>query len=264
MNTNYVFFPQYECQFFPVTFVNQNKRIVKKPFTKEEDRKLIEIVNSMGDCFEDWKAVAERMETRSARQCRERWVSYLSPDIRFGKWTEEEDRILIDKINKMGKRWTDIAIHFNGRSGNDIKNRWYWHLKDKTFINDKNEVELLKGPFLNKRKRKRSVPSAHDKTMNEIQKSSLSENQYTTHSQNEDLTHQQVTRDNCFNNSIVINDNSNISDLRPTVVSKRVNQFPVTTPQESNKKSTKNALSLNSNQHASTKLPSISQLINNM
>jgi hypothetical protein len=59
-------------------------------------------------------------------------VHYLSPEIRTDPWTEAEDRILVQQINQHGFAWSAISHCFNGRSDNDIKNRWYSHLKYET------------------------------------------------------------------------------------------------------------------------------------
>ncbi|OHS93755.1 Myb proto-oncogene protein [Tritrichomonas foetus] len=100
----------------------------RKVFSKEEDAKLVEIVNSLKP-FPGWDEISQKMGTRTARQCRERWMSYLSPDIRVEKWTQEEDQILIELVEKYGNKWIQIAAHFDGRSNSDVKNRWYSHLK---------------------------------------------------------------------------------------------------------------------------------------
>jgi hypothetical protein len=59
-------------------------------------------------------------------------VNYLSPEVRSDPWTDGEDRVLLHKINELGFCWSSIAHCFNGRSDNDIKNRWYSHLKYET------------------------------------------------------------------------------------------------------------------------------------
>jgi hypothetical protein len=109
----------------------------------------------------DWEAVANRMEGRSARQCRERWVNYFAPTIRNDPWTEDENRLLVDKINKLGHCWAKIGYFFNGRSENDVKNRWYSHLKfGSTFDPVSGECTLATGetcPMFPGRKKCRRV-----------------------------------------------------------------------------------------------------------
>lgn len=82
----------------------------------------------------DWDFVAAQLPGRSSRQCRERWVNYLSPYIRHDPWNEKEDRELVEKVNEVGHSWSTIGKCFNGRSENDVKNRWYSHLKFRTTL----------------------------------------------------------------------------------------------------------------------------------
>jgi hypothetical protein len=103
----------------------------RKPFDVTEDARLIELVARFGPS--PWDLIADEMPGRSPRQCRERWVNYLSPDIRVGPWTEPEDYILLNQVMRFGTRWTTIALSLNGRSDSDVKNRWYSHLKDVAF-----------------------------------------------------------------------------------------------------------------------------------
>jgi hypothetical protein len=99
----------------------------RRPFTVEEDVRLLEIMGRTP--VVNWEAIAQQVGGRSARQCRERWVNYLNPKIRNEPWTEEEDRLLVEKINELGHCWASIGHHFNGRSESDVKNRWYSHLR---------------------------------------------------------------------------------------------------------------------------------------
>ena len=106
------------------------RTVVRRPFTPDEDVRLMEIMRVFP--FTSWEAVAHQMGDRTSRQVRERWVNYLSPNIRCEPWTEAEDQLLLDKINELGRCWSTIGHFFNGRSENDVKNRWYSHLRYRT------------------------------------------------------------------------------------------------------------------------------------
>lgn len=107
---------------------------IRHPFTVEEDTKLLEIMTTTKVI--NWEQIAANFQGRTARRCRERWVNYLNPNIRTGPWTENEDELLLAKVNEFGHCWSSISKHFNGRSDSDIKNRWYSHLKYKTVYID--------------------------------------------------------------------------------------------------------------------------------
>jgi hypothetical protein len=101
----------------------------KVKFTAAEDFRLMKIVNEIGS--RDWPAVASQMCGRNARQCRERWTNYINPAIVNAPWSEEEERLLEEKLEEFGTRWQAIAIFFPTRSKNHIKNHWSYNQKRK-------------------------------------------------------------------------------------------------------------------------------------
>lgn len=112
----------------------------RKVFTEDEDNILRQIMTT--ETFVTWELVAQKLYGRTARQCRDRWLNYLSPNVRKSPWTVEEDKLLIDKINELGTHWSSIAKYFDGRSDNHIKNRWYSHLKNHVKTDEKGRYVL--------------------------------------------------------------------------------------------------------------------------
>jgi hypothetical protein len=100
--------------------------VPRRPFVVEEEALLISLVE--GETFEGWDAVSQHFQGRTARQCRERWVNYLSPDLRTQAWTDREDETLATLVRYHGHRWSTISGLLSGRSENDVKNRWHWHI----------------------------------------------------------------------------------------------------------------------------------------
>ena len=98
-----------------------------KRFTEDEDVLLAQCVGNADKI--DWNVIASHFKDRSARQVRERWNLYLSPDINVMPWTDEEDNLLIEKINEFGCRWSKLNAFFAGRTQMSIKNRWNSHIK---------------------------------------------------------------------------------------------------------------------------------------
>ena len=94
----------------------------KSKFTQEEDLQLVKLIISQKE--PDWAWIASQMPNRNPRQCRERWANYLNPNLHKGEWTQEEDNIILEKKNVHGQKWSIIASYLNGRSGNDVRNRW--------------------------------------------------------------------------------------------------------------------------------------------
>ena len=96
-------------------------------FTPEEDERLKELVKDVEN--NRWEKIAQKMPGRTARQCRDRYNNYLFKEISNEPWTEQEDTVILRMYKEIGPKWTQIAQHLQGRSGNNVKNRWYKHLK---------------------------------------------------------------------------------------------------------------------------------------
>jgi hypothetical protein len=94
----------------------------RKVFSNAEDENIRRLVAKYG--VGNWKKVAEECPDRSARQCRERWVCFLAPNVKNGPWTKEEDAELVREVEKRGRRWRQLEQVFPFRSDINIKNRW--------------------------------------------------------------------------------------------------------------------------------------------
>jgi hypothetical protein len=101
-----------------------------RPFTRAED--TIIVSGRLGVRSKTWDEIAECLHRRTGRQCRRRWTNCLSSELIEEPWTPEEDRLLVEKINEMGQRWTLITPFFDERSVTDLRNRWHNHLKSET------------------------------------------------------------------------------------------------------------------------------------
>jgi hypothetical protein len=99
------------------------RRRPKNKFTPEEDRKIASHVQESG--IVRWTIIADGLPGRTARQCRERWVNYLSPDVSTAGWTTDEDELLLAKVTHYGQLWSRIVHFFKGRTDVSIKNRYH-------------------------------------------------------------------------------------------------------------------------------------------
>ena len=102
---------------------SSKKGISKAKFRSEDDLRLQQLVTQYGD--RNWRFISSLMGNRSPRQCRERWENYINPYLNKAPWTEEEDRLLEEKIKEYGQKWRTIVSYFHGRSKNSLKNRWF-------------------------------------------------------------------------------------------------------------------------------------------
>ena len=100
----------------------------RNKFSPEEDNRLKFLVAQYG---EKWEFIANFMKTRNPRQCRERWINYLSGIKTQAPWTPFEDAKLKELHKKFGAKWVKISQYFPNRSDISIKNRWNVFLRQE-------------------------------------------------------------------------------------------------------------------------------------
>lgn len=88
-------------------------------WTAEEDAKLRLAVNAFGN---SWTEVAEVIAGRNNEQCRDRWSDKINPTLGRGKWTDEEDKLLLEAVGNLGtSSWKGVSERLGtGRTDQDV------------------------------------------------------------------------------------------------------------------------------------------------
>lgn len=125
--------------------VKLTPKVPRMKFSNIEDMELKRLVQQSGEDV-NWKIIADAMGNgRTSRQCRERYRNYLSPKLKNGPWTLEEESILEEKYQIFGPKWSKMTKFFKGRSDVNLKNHWVSMLnrKSKQAFETKQKIEIF-------------------------------------------------------------------------------------------------------------------------
>ncbi|KAF4447693.1 myb-like DNA-binding protein FlbD [Fusarium austroafricanum] len=101
---------------------NNNYPHRRGPWSQSEDALLMDLVHQHGAL--NWVRIASQLNSRTPKQCRERYHQNLKPSLNHEPITPEEGLMIERLVGEIGKRWAEIARRLNGRSDNAVKNWW--------------------------------------------------------------------------------------------------------------------------------------------
>lgn len=110
------------------------------PWSQTEDQYLVHLVNLHG--AHNWVRISSTIQTRSPKQCRERFHQNLKPNLNHEPITPEEGLMIEQMVAEMGKRWAEIARRLRGRSDNAVKNWWNGGMNRRRRSNNSRRTEL--------------------------------------------------------------------------------------------------------------------------
>ncbi|KAG0240368.1 Myb-like DNA-binding domain protein [Mortierella sp. GBA43] len=107
-----------------------NPAIRRGRWTEEEDGALRMAATMYGESY--WTKVQHHIIGRTDVQCRERYMNVLSPKVKSGPWSKEENEKLVGLVEGQGMtKWSDIALKMEGRTDNQCARRYRMICKER-------------------------------------------------------------------------------------------------------------------------------------
>lgn len=123
---------RYIFQTFRMPFDGEKKD--ETGWAQSEDNIILHVVKSLNKNI--WKTCAKILKKRNARECKKRF-KFLNKHQRKGRWTKEEDEIILSLYEKFGKNWVLFSKILKTRTPKQIRIRFLDFL----------DTELIKAPF---------------------------------------------------------------------------------------------------------------------
>eukprot|EP00871_Galdieria_phlegrea_P002953 jgi/Galph1/3659/GphlegSOOS_G2370.1 len=91
------------------------------PWTTEEDKKLLELVEKWGH---QWTFISRSLPGRTPYQCFYHYNWAIKPGLKKGPYSPYEDEILLKYYEKLGAKWTKIQKYLPWRASSSLQKRW--------------------------------------------------------------------------------------------------------------------------------------------
>lgn len=124
-----------------------SKSQLRRPWSEYEDMRLMAGIYKYG--LVDFHLVAKFVGNgRSQWQCRQRWTRGIDPSISKEKWTDAEDKELLEAVKCFGaKQWKKVATRLPNRSDVQCRYRYLLLTKRTSSDSEPGSPEEVSEPF---------------------------------------------------------------------------------------------------------------------
>ncbi|KAJ3441324.1 snRNA-activating protein complex subunit [Anaeramoeba flamelloides] len=121
---------QLKRKYKPFPHMSHPKNLKNSIWTANEDDILSRAVRKYD--HKNWESIAIYFEDKDSTQCLHRWYKVLNPELKKGKWSDDEDKRLTQMVAKYGSSsWSKIANSIPNRSSKQCRERWKNQLDPK-------------------------------------------------------------------------------------------------------------------------------------
>ena len=124
-----------------------HRRSSRKTWSREDDQELITLINDAlkqigyeGGILDiksiqesskvvkllQWDVICSKFsnKSRTPKDLKKRWTGSLDPNVKKGRWTKEEDELLLKSYEKHGPHWLAVAMEIEGRTEDQCAKRY--------------------------------------------------------------------------------------------------------------------------------------------
>jgi hypothetical protein len=99
-----------------------NKEASKTYFSHDDNLRLASLIAMYGSS--NWSFIFRLMINKTKRQCRDRWTNYLNPSLNKNPFSNDENDLLLKKVDELGFQWKEISKYFQNRTEMMVKNKY--------------------------------------------------------------------------------------------------------------------------------------------